>query len=234
VNRAIQALTVRSIDEERREIVGWASRPEVDRVGDIVDPLGARFAASVPLLVGHDHQLPVGRVSFGAPTAKGIPFTAKLPRIEEAGALKDRVDSAWQAAKYKIVDSVSIGFRVLKDGAERIETGWRYVAYEILELSLVSVPAAPGAQITATRSAAQRPAHVVKLASPAKPAHVVKLKPEDIAQGRLAAQIEESRRRRPADRGHRVYLTAESKERAERIEAARRSIEERERRWRNQ
>src|SRR5688572_5209983 len=43
LDRAWSTLTVKSVDTERREIEGIASTPSVDRVGDIVEPMGAKF-----------------------------------------------------------------------------------------------------------------------------------------------------------------------------------------------
>src|SRR5688572_936963 len=50
VDRAWSTLTVKSVDSERREIEGIASTPSVDRVGDIVEPMGAKFTLPMPLL----------------------------------------------------------------------------------------------------------------------------------------------------------------------------------------
>lgn len=200
MNRALASVTVRSIDEEQRKIFGWASRPDVDRVGDIVEPLGASWAASgVPLLMGHDHALPVGRVTFGKATAQGIPFEATIPKIDEPGLMQQQTNAAWHAVKYKILDSVSIGFRVIGNAVEKIETGFRYLRTEILELSLVAVPAAPGARITATKQAA-RGGHVVRLGKPAGKSHsghvVVRLSDDERRSMHLEMAIAESRARR--------------------------------------
>lgn len=148
-HRAYTQLTVKAYDDDQRIIEGWATTPEPDRVEDVVDPFGAKFAATLPLLWMHRHDSPVGTVKFGKATKDGIPFTAQLPIIAEAGRLKERVDEAWQSVKAKLVRSVSIGFRVLKDGAEMLPTGGiKYTNFEIYELSLVTIPAHPGATIT--------------------------------------------------------------------------------------
>jgi hypothetical protein len=49
---ATSALVLKSIDAERREIQGMASTPTVDRVGDIVEPLGAKFTLPMSLVSG--------------------------------------------------------------------------------------------------------------------------------------------------------------------------------------
>src|SRR5690606_23631006 len=42
-NRAYSVLEVKSVDEGRRVIRGIATTPTVDRVGDIIDPMGVKF-----------------------------------------------------------------------------------------------------------------------------------------------------------------------------------------------
>lgn len=152
LDRAYSFLDIKSIDEEQRIIEGIATSPKVDRMGDIVDPMGLQFAKTIPLLLFHDSTLPVGQVRLGKPTKDGVPFTAYLPKVSEPGRVKDRVDEAWHSVKYKLIAAVSIGFRVLDDAMERIDTGWKFLKSEIMELSLVPIPAQDQAVITAFKS----------------------------------------------------------------------------------
>jgi len=145
---------IKAVDDDQRIITGWASTPRPDRSGDVIDPLGATFANPVPLLLGHDNKLPIGEVTFGTPTADGIPFTATLPRIADAGALKDRVDGAWQAIKARLFKAVSPGYRALQNAiTPNTHGGVNFLKTEFLELSLVTVPANPGATITNFKAA---------------------------------------------------------------------------------
>lgn len=145
-NRAYSVLEIKSVDSEDRVIAGIATTPEADRVGDIVDPMGARFAKSIPLLWQHQHDKPVGTAEFGKATKSGIPFTASIAKIAEPGPLKDLVDMAWQSVKAKLVRGVSIGFRAL--GYEPLESGGlKFTETEIYELSLVTIPANASATI---------------------------------------------------------------------------------------
>lgn len=147
--RAYSQLEVKSYDDEQRIIKGWATTPEPDRVGDIVDPMGAQFKNPMPLLWQHRHDQPVGSVEFGKATRQGIPFTAKLPKLTEDSPLRDRVEDAWACVREGIVRTVSIGFRVLQDGMELLPSGGvKFTNTEIYELSLVSVPANANATIT--------------------------------------------------------------------------------------
>src|SRR5690606_965895 len=145
-NRAYSVLEIKSVDVEERSITGIATTPETDRVGDIVDPLGAKFADEVPLLWQHQHDKPVGVARFGKATKSGITFRASLPKIDEPGPLKDLVDMAWQSVKAKLVRGVSIGFRAL--GYEPLDSGGlKSTETEIYELSLVTIPANASATI---------------------------------------------------------------------------------------
>lgn len=145
-NRAYSVLEIKSVDSDQRVISGIATTPETDRMGDIVDPLGAKFAAEIPLLWQHQHDKPVGVAKFGKATKTGIPFTASLPEIAEAGPLKELVDMAWQSVKAKLVRGVSIGFRALEYSF--METGGiKFAETEIYELSLVTIPANASATI---------------------------------------------------------------------------------------
>jgi len=151
MDRAYSLLEIRAVDGETREITGVATTPTTDRVGDIVEPLGVQFKNPMPLLWQHRHDAPVGTVTFDKPTTAGITFRARLPKIDEEGTLKARVDEAWQSVKAGLVRAVSIGFRPLE--YSRMDAGGlRFIESEVLELSLVTVPANADATITAIKS----------------------------------------------------------------------------------
>jgi HK97 family phage prohead protease len=151
MDRMYSTFTVKTVDEDQRVIRGVATTPTPDRMGDVVEPLGIVFANPVPLLHHHDRRLPVGTVKFDKPTKNGMNFEAVLPKITEAGPLKDRVDTAWGEIKAGLIRAVSIGFRMLEyavmDGG-----GWRYIATDVYELSLVTIPANAEATITSVKS----------------------------------------------------------------------------------
>jgi HK97 family phage major capsid protein/HK97 family phage prohead protease len=151
MNRAYSVLEVRGIQDDQRIIEGIASTPTADRLGDIVESMGAKYSIPMPLLWQHKHDQPVGNVEFARPTNDGIPFKARIARIDEPGELQNRTDRAWQSVRNNLVRAVSIGFRpieheVMKDG------GYRFKSWEWLELSLVTVPAQAEATITNIRS----------------------------------------------------------------------------------
>jgi HK97 family phage major capsid protein/HK97 family phage prohead protease len=151
MQRAYSILTVKAVEDEQRIIRGTATTPAPDRMGDVVEPLGVTFKNPLPLLHQHDSRSPVGTVKFDKPTKNGITFEARLPKIEEPGSLKDRVDTAWGEVKAGLVRAVSIGFRAIEH-AFMDDGGIRFLQSEVLELSLVTVPANADAMISTIKS----------------------------------------------------------------------------------
>jgi HK97 family phage major capsid protein/HK97 family phage prohead protease len=152
MNRAYSVLDIKSIDGEQRIVMGVATTPTPDRMGDIVEPLGVQFKNPMPLLWQHRTDSPVGQVVFDKPTAKGINFTAQMPIVHEPGTLKDRVDEAWQSVKLGLVRAVSIGFRSIEHAFLKETDGIRFIKSEVLELSLVTIPAQADATIQAIKA----------------------------------------------------------------------------------
>lgn len=151
VNRAYSLLEIKALDDDKRLISGMATTPEPDRVGDIVEPLGASYASEIPFLWQHQHDKPVGIARLGKATKAGIPFTAEFPVIAEPGPLKDLVDTAWQSIKAKLVRAVSIGFRAI-EYSQLDSGGLRFTKTEIFELSGVTIPANASATINTVKS----------------------------------------------------------------------------------
>jgi phage head maturation protease len=170
VNRAYAFAEIKSVDEELREIHGWASRPETDRHGDVVEPMGMEAPkGTIPLLLDHDHKHAVGTVLKLTPQRDGVRFIARIAKIAAPGALKTLVDDAWSMVSHKLRSATSIGFKPVEMVPHG--DGWKFKRWEILELSLVSVPAAAGATIDTIKAAdrrllAARAPRVVKLDGP--------------------------------------------------------------------
>jgi len=141
LDRAYALLSIKALDGERRTITGLASTPTPDRSGDVFEPLGATFTNPLPLLLHHDRERPVGRVTLTA-RADAIAFEATLPHVAQPGAVRDRVDEAWHSIKAGLMTGVSIGFRPIADGVKQLPSGGMHITRsEICELSLVTVPA---------------------------------------------------------------------------------------------
>jgi HK97 family phage prohead protease len=150
-NRAYSVLEIKAVDEGKRIIRGIATTPSVDRVGDIIDPLGVKFTNPMAFLWQHRHDQPIGTVKFENPTEKGIAFEAEIARSDEPGTLKDRLDEAWQSIKAGLVRAVSIGFRPI-EYAFMDNGGIKYSETEVYELSAVTIPANADALITTIKS----------------------------------------------------------------------------------
>ena len=151
MNRAYSILDIKAVKEDERVIEGIASTPTPDRVGDIVEPLGAKFTLPMPLLLDHDSRQSVGHVTFAKPSKNGIPFKATIAQTDEPGEVKALLDKAWQLVKLRLRAAVSIGFsinayEILKEG------GWRISEWEWLELSLVTIPANAEATLNSIKS----------------------------------------------------------------------------------
>lgn len=151
-NRAMIDLSIKSVDDDARQIEGWATKPEEDRMGDVVMPKGAVYKLPLPFLLDHDHSKAVGLVDKVEVTEKGIKFWAHIKKIAEEGEAKRLTDYAWSLIKNGLRSAVSIGFRSLD--AEQIPNsyGLKFNKWEWLELSAVTVPAHPGAVITGRKS----------------------------------------------------------------------------------
>jgi HK97 family phage prohead protease len=120
-----------------------------DRMGDEIMPGAFKGARPpLPMLAFHDPAAPVGSWTEIAETAKGLTVKGRLliddvPRARELRAL----------VQAGAVSGLSIGFTTKK--AETRKGGGRTIrAVDLLEISLVTVPAHPGAKVTSAKSAA--------------------------------------------------------------------------------
>jgi HK97 family phage prohead protease len=148
---AYSLFEIKALDDDKRMITGIATTPEPDRVGDIVEPMGATFKESIPFLWQHRHDQPIGETRLSRPTKNGIKFVSTIAKIEEEGPLKTMLDMAWQSIKAGLVRGVSIGFRPTKYDYMS-EGGVRFTEYEIYELSAVTIPANAAATIQSIKA----------------------------------------------------------------------------------
>lgn len=139
-DRAYGLLQLKAVDDERREISGLATSIAADRMGDVVVPAGATFKLPLPLLSQHNSTQPIGEVREAEVTSRGIRIKASIPK--DTGL--DYVENAWKQIKAGLVRGLSIGFRSLKYeplDAERPWDGFKFLEWEWLELSAVTIPA---------------------------------------------------------------------------------------------
>lgn len=138
------------VDETERTTGFVASTGRKDRYGDIVDPHGwdlDAFRRNPVLLFGHrTSQLPVGRVEqIGVQNDR---LEASLVRFLPAG-VDEFADKVWQFVQRGFLRSVSVGFLPITRSsildADGKHTGWLFSQQELVELSVVPVPANPEA-----------------------------------------------------------------------------------------
>jgi HK97 family phage prohead protease len=143
---------------EKRQIRVTAASGRADRVGDIVKVEGidlSNYKKNAVVLYGHDH--------YGLPIAKAVDMQVVNGKLEMTFEFADAETYAFADTVYKLVKGgflkgVSIGARVLeaeylRDDDERI-IGRLYKKLELLEVSVVAIPADSKALITAVKSGA--------------------------------------------------------------------------------
>jgi HK97 family phage prohead protease len=136
---------------EEREIEFVASDETVDRYGDVVTASGWRlkeFRKNPIFLFSHDYHAPIGTVPKVGVVGTRLMATVRLA----AAGVSDTADQLWRLMEAKILRAVSVGFTVRSmDDVEAMYddedqfTGYRFLKQELLELSLVAVPANPNA-----------------------------------------------------------------------------------------
>lgn len=154
MNRAYSTLEIKAADEGgKRTFTGIASTVTPDRSGDIVEPKGAQFKLPIPLLWQHNSRDPIGWITSAKITDKGIEVEGEVADVEDEGPLKERLSMAWQMLKSKLVRGLSIGFNSIESARIDGTYGLRFMKWEWLELSAVTIPANQDASITAIKSA---------------------------------------------------------------------------------
>lgn len=121
-----------------------------DRYGDIIEASGwqlGAFRRNPICLYGHQgDRLPIGRWENVRVVANQLLGTLKLAKAGTSGF----IDAIRELIKQRILNAVSVGFRDFKSepiDADKPWSGTRYLKQELLECSVVSVPANPSAVI---------------------------------------------------------------------------------------
>lgn len=150
--RAYSIFEVKDLSEDQRIITGIASTPSVDRMDDVVMPLGMQAKFPVPLLWQHDSRQPIGHVMAAKATKDGITVTCQFVKVDEPPSLKDDLDRAWAMVKSGLVRAFSIGFNPLESMDIEGTWGRKFTAWELLELSCVTIPANADCSIQTIKS----------------------------------------------------------------------------------
>ncbi len=154
MERAYALLDVKSFDDEQRLIEGIASTPTPDRIGDVLEPAGARFTLPMPLLWQHDQREPIGEVIEAQVTPAGIRIKARIATIAEPGALQTRVDEAWHSIKARLVRGLSVGWKAIEALPIPGSFGMRATKWDWAETSAVTVPMNLDATILSVKACA--------------------------------------------------------------------------------
>ncbi|WP_436873714.1 phage major capsid protein [Kosakonia sacchari] len=152
LKRACTLMTVKAVNEDERIITGIASTPSPDRDGDIIEPEGAKFRSDTPFLWQHDRSQPIG-TCMPKMTNDGLEITAKLvkPTPDMPSQLAARLDEAWASIKAGLVRGLSIGFRPI-EYSFLDEGGIRFLSWDLLEVSAVTIPANAECSIQTVKS----------------------------------------------------------------------------------
>ncbi len=141
---------IKSTNEEKRLIEGYFSTKDLDRDDDIVEPeafkksLKSFISKNGVVLYNHRRDTPIGKVIEGNIDDKGA-FVV----VEIAKNVPD-ADNVWELIKQGVLKTFSFGFVPLK--VEWCEGNGKEVRIlkevDLLEVSIVSVPANPNAVFT--------------------------------------------------------------------------------------
>lgn len=150
--RACTLMTVKSVNEDERIITGIASTPSPDRDGDILESGGATYRSETPFLWQHDRSQPIGTCTPKM-VKEGMQITAKLakPTPDMPSQLAARLDEAWASIKAGLVRGLSIGF-LPKEYSYLDEGGVRFLKWDLLEVSAVTIPANAECSIQTVKS----------------------------------------------------------------------------------
>ena len=156
-------------DVDERVVRFIASDGSVDRFGDVIEPAGwdlRNFRRNPILLWMHDHALgPIGNVAVSGPDAIAVKDGKLVATANFASEnLSEPVQRLrlWEQVKAKLLRTFSISARPLeapdaiRDAKNERVTGYRYPKVELLEISLVAVPANPNAIVHRTLARARR------------------------------------------------------------------------------
>lgn len=140
-------LEIKAVSDEDGVIEGVASTPQTDRMGDIVEPKGAVFKLPLPLLWMHSSKDPIGHVIAAKVSDEGIAIKAKI-----AKDVTPAIAEKWAMIKAGLVRGLSIGFKSIEKADIDGTFGIRFLKWEWLELSAVTIAANAEASIQTIKS----------------------------------------------------------------------------------
>jgi HK97 family phage prohead protease len=153
MRRAYSQISIKAFDDDTREFTGIATTPTPDRVGDIVEPLGAKYSLPIPMLWQHKQDKPIGEITQARASKNGIEIKGRVFKATQSRTLIDRLDEAWESMKLGLVKGLSIGFSPIEQEAIKGDSfGLRFTKWDWHELSAVTIPANTEASIQSIKS----------------------------------------------------------------------------------
>jgi HK97 family phage prohead protease len=158
LHRSLRAAAIKSTGTGLgpRQIAVVATDESPDRVGDVVVASGAKlenYKRNSIVLAQHDPNQPIAKTTFIAVQGSRVVCTIEFP----PQGTSQTSDEYCRLAKAGIISAVSIGFTPLT-WEPLAGGGLKFTSWELLELSLVSVPANPNAVVIARSAQARRKA----------------------------------------------------------------------------
>ncbi len=147
IGRAFCTPDIKHIDKAHREVTHLISTSSIDRAGDIVEPSGANvanFMRNPVVLADHFYSIEniIGRATSVTIDKDGLTATTQFHKKGLGAEAFDLVEAGFARAW-------SIGFRPTEQESLKDEKGnfkgFRFTEWELLEYSLVAIPANPDA-----------------------------------------------------------------------------------------
>lgn len=136
-------------DADERIIEGWASTKDLDRYNEIVEPAAFKkslktYMKNPVLFFGHEWwSLPIGKVLSAKIKDDGLWVKAKI---------SESADEVWSLLKEEMLKTFSIGYKLLKYEKDQETDITTLLDLELLEISVVGIPANPEAMIELAKS----------------------------------------------------------------------------------
>ena len=145
-------LDIKTIDADKGTFEGYAAVfDKPDSMQDVIAPgafkksLKTRGATKVKMLLQHDHRMLLGVWTSVKEDKTGLFVKGRL--LLEL----DRAKEAFILLREEVLDSMSIGFRTIVDSFDSKTEVRTLHEVDLVEISLVAVPAQPDAVITAVK-----------------------------------------------------------------------------------
>lgn len=150
-------LEVKSFGEGKQGVIrGRLSHIAADREGDVILPKGLKFRLPIPLR--HEHMRNVGHIYAAEVTDNYLDIEAQLADPDEAQSeqIRERLLAAWDSVRLGLARGLSVGIIPIKSEPTGQGYGRKYLEAELIEGSIVEIPANAKATISVVKSYAGR------------------------------------------------------------------------------